>query len=79
MEDRPHRTLEMTVSVIVGHSRASHSAGESYTTLHTGGKIDTRGRGNVDDKVVNTAAHDVNIAVGLEGVSVGVGTGRGCL
>lgn len=71
----------MTSPIVVGHSRAKHRTGESYTTLHAGGKIGARGRRNVnlDDIVVNIAAYDENIAVGFEGVSVGIGTDRRCL
>lgn len=65
----------MAASVVVGHSRARLRARERNTALHTGGKIGARGRGNVNDVVVNTAAHDVDVAVELEGVSVGIGTG----
>ena len=79
VEGRPDRSFEVTIPIVVGHSCAEHRTGESYTTLHARGKIGARGRRNVDDIVVNTAAHDVNIAVGFEGVSVGIGTDRGGL
>lgn len=79
MEDGPDYSFEMALSIIVGHSCARCCAGQRYTALHAGRKIGARGRGNVGDGVVNTAAHDVHVAVGLEGDSVGIGTGWGCL
>lgn len=67
----------MTVSSVVGHSRARCCAGEIDTAFHTGSKIGARGCGDVGDGVVNTAAHDVDVAVGLEGVSISIGAGWG--
>lgn len=69
----------MATSVVVCHSRARQRAGERNTVDHTGGKIGARAGGNVDDGVVNIAAHDVDVAVGLKGVSVGIGAGWGRL
>ena len=64
---------------MIGYSRARQRAGERNTVDHTRGKIGARASGNVNDGVVNIAAHDVDVAVGLKGVSVGIGTGWGCL
>lgn len=71
----------MAASIVVGHCRTRWRAGESNTALHTGGEIGARDRGNVDDEVFNTATHDVDVVVvvGLEGDSIGVGTGWGRL
>ncbi len=69
----------MAISIVVGHCRARQRAGEGNTADHTGGKISARSCGNIDDIVVNIAAHDVDVAVGLKGVSVGIGTGWGRL
>lgn len=81
VEGCPDGSFEVTSPIVVRHSRAKHRTRESYTTLHAGGKIGAGGRRNVnvDDIVVNIAAHDENIAVGFEGVSVGIGTDGGCL
>lgn len=74
-------SFEVTSPIVVGYSRAKHRTRKSCTTFHAGGKIGAGGRRNVnvDDIVVNVAAHDENIAVGFEGVSVGIGTNGGCL
>ena len=65
----------MAASIVVGHCRARWRAGERNTALHAGGEIGARDRRNIDDEVVNTATHDVDVAVGLEGDSIGIGTG----
>ena len=74
MEDCPDQAFEMAVPVVVGHSRARQRTGVRNTADHTAGQIGARGRGNVDDGIVNIAAHDVDVAVGFEGVPVGIGT-----
>lgn len=79
MEDCPDQTFEMASSIVVGHGRAVCGTGESNTAFHTGGKISARGRGNIHDGDVNTAAHNVDVAVGLECISIGIGTGWGRL
>lgn len=65
----------MADSIAVGHCRARWRAGERNTAVHTGSEIGARDRGNVDDGVVNSATHNVDVAVGLESDSVGIGTG----
>ena len=79
VESCPDRTFEITIPIVVGHSCARYCTEIVYTTLNATGKIGASRRVNVDSIVVNTAAHDVDIAVGLEGVSVGTGTDRGCM
>ena len=79
MEDRPHRTFEMAISIVVGHSHARCGTSEHDTALNTGSEVGARGRRNIHDIVVGTAAHDVEVATGHESVSVATGTGRGCL
>lgn len=79
MEDCPHRTFEMAISIFVGHSGATSGAGEHYTTLHTGSEVGARRYKDIYDIVVDVAAHNVKVAFRLESVSIATGTGRGCL
>lgn len=81
MEDCPDRTPEMASPIVVGHGRArlGTGTGERNTADHTAGKVGARGRGDVDDVVVNIAAHDVDVTVGFEALPVSIGTARGRL
>ena len=65
----------MADSVVEGHCRARWRSEIRNTAIHTDGEIGARDRGNVDDRVVNAASHNIDVAVGLETDSVGIGTG----
>ena len=75
MEDCPDGRFEIANSIVVCHSRARHFSREKNAAFHTGGKVGTWGRGNVGDGVINTAAHNVDVAIGFKGVSIGTRTG----